>query len=111
MHPYRISNTAKEDIENLLDYSYTTFGLEAALRYENLLKVSINTLRDDPEQAGVKSSLKATSKFHLSQSKRQAAIDDVTVTNPRHIIFFRVENDTLEIIRVLHESMDFERHL
>ena len=111
MLPYRISNTAKEDIEDLLDYSYTTFGLEAALRYENLLKVSITALRVDPEHAGVKNSLKATSKFHLSMCKHQADIDDVTVSNPRHIIFFRVENATLEIIRILHESMDFERYL
>jgi len=111
MLPYRISNTAKEDIENLLNYSYTTFGLEAALRYENLLKVSIGVLCNDPEQAGVKNSLKATSKFHLSLCKHQAAIDEITVSNPRHIIFFTVKNDTLEIIRILHESMDFERHL
>jgi len=108
---YRISNTAKEDIENLLNYSYTTFGLDAALRYENLLKVSIAALCSDPEQAGVKKSLTATSKFHLSRCKHQATIDDITISNPRHIIFFRVKNDTLEIIRILHESMDFERHL
>ena len=111
MLQYRISHTAKKDIEQLLDYSNTTFGLEAALRYENLLKVSISSLCADPRQAGVKTSLKAISKFHLSLRKHQAAIDDMIVSNPRHVIFFRVEKERLEIIRILHESMDFKRYL
>jgi toxin ParE1/3/4 len=28
-----------------------------------------------------------------------------------HVIFYRVLNQRIEIVRVLHQSMDFERHL
>ena len=29
----------------------------------------------------------------------------------RHIILFRVDDDALQIVRVLHSSMDFKRHI
>ena len=29
----------------------------------------------------------------------------------KHIIFFRVRKDVLQVVRVLHASMDFKRHL
>jgi plasmid stabilization system protein ParE len=29
----------------------------------------------------------------------------------RHVILFRVRNDVLQVVRVLHSAMDFKRHL
>jgi toxin ParE1/3/4 len=111
MLPYRISKAAESDIEGILDYSFHTFGEEAALRYENLLKVSITALRRGVNRPGASPTLRELSKFHISMCKKEAHVDGVMVTTPRHIIFFRVSNDILEVIRVLHDSMDFERHL
>jgi toxin ParE1/3/4 len=29
----------------------------------------------------------------------------------RHVILFRIQGDTLQIVRILHSSMDFRRHI
>lgn len=29
----------------------------------------------------------------------------------RHVILFRIQGETLQIVRILHSSMDFRRHL
>ncbi len=34
-----------------------------------------------------------------------------TAAQEKHIILFRVENDILQIVRVLHGAMDMRRHL
>jgi|TARA_B110000908_G_scaffold72141_1_gene87049 toxin ParE1/3/4 len=111
MLSYRISKAAEADIEVILDHSLHTFGEEAALRYQNLLKVSINTLRKDVNPPGASATLRELSKFHISMCKKEAQVKGVMVATPRHIIFFRVSNDLLEIVRVLHDSIDFDRHI
>jgi len=111
MLSYRISKAAEADIEVILNHSLDTFGEEAALRYENLLKVSINALRKDVNQPGASPTLRELSKFHISMCKKEAQVDGVVVATPRHIIFFRVSHEILEVVRVLHDSMDFERHI
>lgn len=112
MLSYRVSDAAKSDIESIIEYSFGTFGVEAAVRYENLLKTSINALRSDPERPGVSPTLRELSKFHTLMCKKEAHIEGKIVSKPRHIIFFRVDGDNiLQIVRILHESMDFEQHL
>ena len=111
MLAYKISAAAEVDIENILEYSFTTFGAEAALRYENLLKVSISTLQQGVNQPGISPTLRGLSKFPISMCKKEAQLDGVGVSSPRHLIFFRMSDQVLEIVRILHDSMDFERHL
>lgn len=111
MLSYRISKAAEADIEAILDHSLNTFGEDAALRYENLLKMSINALRKDINQPGASPTLRGLNKFHISMCKKEAQVDGVMVVSPRHIVFFRVSNEILEVVRVLHDSMDFERHI
>ena len=111
MLAYRISEAAEVDIEGILDYSFNTFGEAAARRYEKLFKVSINNLRGNINQPGVRPTLRGLSKFHVSMCKKSAQIDGVMVRDPRHLIFFRVRGKVLEIVRILHESMDFEQHI
>ena len=111
MLSYRISEVAEADIEGILEYSLDTFGEDAAIRYANLLKVSVDALRKNAERAGVSPTLRRLNKFHIEMCKKEAQIDGVVVASPRHIIFFRISDGILEIVRVLHDSMDFERHL
>ena len=111
MLPYRISKAAESDIEGILDHSFHTYGEQAALRYENLLKVSITALRRGVNQLGTSPTLRELRKFHISMCKKEAQVDGVMVATPRHIIFFRISDEILEIVRILHESMDFERHI
>jgi toxin ParE1/3/4 len=107
----RISATAEADIEAILDYSLDLHGEDAAIRYAKLLEVSIASLCNDPSQSGVNLTLDELSKFHISMCKKESHVDGIIVSDPRHLIFFRVADSTLEVVRVLHESMDFERHL
>ena len=111
MRSYRFSEAAEADLERILAHSLNAFGEAAALRYANLLKVSVDALREETQPPGVTSTIRGLSHFHTALCKKEAQIDDIVVASPRHIIFFRISDEILEIVRILHESMDFERHI
>jgi toxin ParE1/3/4 len=50
-------------------------------------------------------------KYHLKHSRKNAAVGGLIVKKPRHFIVYRVNGDTLEILRVLHDRMDLPRQM
>ena len=111
MLDYRLTEAAEGDIEALAAYTYENFGEGALDRYLGLMDAVVRKLRNDPECPGVREMEEGMKKYHLSSCKGSARVKSGIVKNPRHLIFFRVEGGILEIVRVLHESVDFERHL
>ena len=109
---YRIAAAAQRDLEELVAYTAERFGELALDRYLRLLDVAIGNLRMDPQCVGVRVFSETLRSYHLSICKEQARTTMGVVKNPRHLIFFRLGQDgVLEIVRLLHDSMDFERHL
>ena len=106
-----LAKEAENDLEEITTYTAETFGEEALDRYLHLLEVVFLQLRRDPSCAGVRQADGEIKKYHLAQSREAGRTETGVVRNPRHLIFFRESSGRLEILRVLHESMDFERHL
>ncbi|MCB1097741.1 MAG: type II toxin-antitoxin system RelE/ParE family toxin [Verrucomicrobiae bacterium] len=112
MLDYRVSDAAQRDIENLTGYTAERFGELALDRYLRLLDVTITKLRSDPERPGIRNFSGKVRKCHLSLWKEDAKMSHGVVKHPRHVLFFQIADDgVLEVIRVLHDSMDFASHL
>ena len=94
--PFVISKKAISDLEEIWLYTLETWSLEQADRYYNLIVDEINYI--------CKSKNAGKSMEHVRKGYRASKVKS-------HIIFYRVINDTIEVIRILHEQMDIENRL
>ncbi len=95
---YTISLKASEDIEGIWLHTYENWSVAQADRYINLIFDEIGYLADHPNSG--KDFDYVRKNYRCSKVKS-------------HLIFYRViENQrVIEIIRVLHQSMDIENRL
>lgn len=96
MPRFRLSSRAEADLSEIADYTIETFGLEQARRYMAGLDTCFQTLADEP--------LDGCGADDLAPELRRFRIES-------HIVFYIPDEDGVFIIRVLHQSMDFQRHL
>ena len=94
--PFVISKKAVSDLEEIWLYTVEKWSVEQADRYYNLIFDEINYICKNP-YAG-------KSKEHIRKGYQASKVKS-------HLIFYRVVNDTIEIIRILHERMDIENRL
>ena len=98
MENYRLSILAEDDLEGIFEYTYSHWGLEQACHYRDLIEGGLAELIADPERPKSKArdDLLTGCRFYRVQ---------------HHYLVYRVKNDVLEIGRVLHEQMNFEKHI
>lgn len=111
-----VSPAAVHDVESILDTSQENFGVAARERYEALLTQAIQDVADDPDRPGSERRdeiARGVRTYHLAFSQKRAARRAAQrVKRPRHLLLYRVSrNDSVEISRVLHDSMDLDRHM
>ena len=94
--PFVISKKAVSDLEEIWLYAVEKWSIEQADRYYNLLFDEINYICKDTN-AGKPMA-------HVRKGYRASKVKS-------HFIFYRVVNNTIEIIRILHERMDIENRL
>jgi toxin ParE1/3/4 len=115
MPRYILAPAAERDIEQILAWSHENFGERARLRYEALLVRAIEDIVDDADRAGshARPEIAAEArKYHLHNSRDRVPRIPGRVSRPRHFLLYRtVLNGQVEIGRVLHDSVDLERHL
>lgn len=115
MPRYVISPAAERDIESILAWTHEHFGSEGRLRYEALIVRAILDVTDHPGRAGSRTRpeiASAARTYHLRHSRDRVDAAIGRVRRPRHFLLFRIRDDgRVEIGRVLHERMDFARHL
>jgi toxin ParE1/3/4 len=111
----RLTEPAERDIADLLDWSEETFGLAARRRYEALVAAALSDLVQDWRRSGSvkRDDLCAGWRlYHIRHSRERARTPDGIVHSPRHVVAYRLEDgDTVIVLRVLHGSMDLDRHL
>lgn len=94
---YHISEKAIEDLEDIWLYTFQTWSLEQADRYYNLLINEFEYI---------------SSNFDYGRSADHIKLGYRTCKVKSHLIFYRKSADgVIEIIRILHESMDVENRL
>jgi toxin ParE1/3/4 len=110
---YRLSEPAKADISAILQRSEDLRGKEARTRYRACLSAALRRVAADPEGLSTidqTALFPGVRSFHIRHSRNESR--EAPVANPAHVIFFRVTaSGVIEIIRVLHDRMQPERHI
>jgi toxin ParE1/3/4 len=94
--PYAISKKAVSDLEEIWLYTVEKRSIEQADRYYALILDEIDFI--------CKNVNTGRSMDHVRKGYRASKVKT-------HLIFYRVTNDVVEIIRILHERMDMDSRL
>lgn len=103
----RLSATAEADFEHIVQWTSERFGDTQAIVYAETLSMALAALTEGPDIIGVKARdeiLHGLFSFHVARQGRRG----------RHFIMFRLarrgSGDVIEVLRLLHDSMDLSRH-
>ena len=94
--PFFISEKAVSDLEEIWLYTLEKWSVEQADRYYNLIFEEINYICININSG--------KSMDHIRKGYRTSKVKS-------HLIFYRIANNTIEVIRILHERMDIENRL
>jgi toxin ParE1/3/4 len=110
-----IAPKARNDIASILTWTQENFGPQTLKRYTRLIQTAIEEVAEDPERWGstprpeIAENIRT---YHLVHSRKKAGTRGNRIRQPRHFLLYREsEPSTVEIIRVLHDSMETEQHL
>ena len=113
MARFRVSKLAQSDLGRILAASESRWGPEGRRRYAALIEAAMRQVADDPEGAATRDRnvlRSGTRSLHLRHVR--AGSSDANVKNLVHILYYRsLGPELVEIIRVLHERMDPNRHI
>jgi toxin ParE1/3/4 len=90
------SPLAKDDLKGIWHYSFNKWGEDKAAEYLRQLNARMQGLGNNPEIGRPRD--------YIRQGYRSIQVN-------RHIIFYRLQGQEIDIIRVLHERMNAEKYL
>lgn len=93
---YKLSEFAAEDVSDIYDYTATQHGRDQAVRYLTDLEACLETLVGHPEMG--------RERVEIRHGLRSLIFE-------HHVIFYRLHDDYVRIVRVLHKSCDMPRFL
>ena len=96
MKRYRLSRLAEADLESIWDYSATHWGVDQAEVYVRDLQRAIEAVTVNPRLG------RPCDEIRPGYFKRVIG---------SHVLFYRAGDEFIEVIRILHQRMDFDRHL
>jgi toxin ParE1/3/4 len=96
MAVYKLSGKASVDVEDIYEYTIVNFGIEQARTYLHGLDDCFKALTENPLEGRAADELALELRRYEYQS---------------HVVFYREMEQYTLIVRVLHKSMDFARHV
>jgi toxin ParE1/3/4 len=96
MSGYVLSPRAQADLEEIWDYTADHWDMDQANRYLLEIRGAIETVVREP--------LRGRRCDHIRAGYFRYAAGS-------HVLFYRIVADGIDIVRVLHQRMDFARHL
>lgn len=103
MAKLRIARQAWADIEDVKRHTEQRFGPLKRIEYEELIGEALRAIAADPSCGKLRSAARPDALGHHIARRGRGA---------RHLLFYRVRsNGIVEVMRLLHDSMDFDRHL
>ena len=91
---YELSLAADSDIEEIFEYTEKEFGFEQAVKYVLAFENVFTDLIESPE---------------LGRNRDEIKFELRSLVKESHVVFYRILEDRIRIIRVLHESRDIKR--
>lgn len=102
-----LSDAAQQDFDGIIDWTVEHFGERQAENYTQVLTTAIRELGAGPQLSGIKPRDDLGDgilSLHVAQHGRKG----------RHVLMLRVNPaglKVMEVLRILHDAMDFRRHL
>lgn len=96
MAEYRLTPAAERDLEAIWIYTAQQWSIEQANCYTDMLTSAFAELAQTPKMAPTCD--------HIRPGYRRQSVE-------RHMIYFRITNYGIVVIRILHERMDVPLHL
>jgi toxin ParE1/3/4 len=96
MKGYVLSPLAQADIDKIWDYAAEHWSDAQAERYARVIEIAIKIAATNPNRGRSCDELRK-GYFRLNAGS--------------HVLFYRAVGDKIDVVRVLNQSMDFERHL
>ena len=90
------SPAAIRDLQSISDYTLQAWGAEQEVLYLRELWRKLDQIRSHPESHRLRSDL---------------VIACRSARHEKHVIFFSMDGDSIQVIRILHAAMDFDSHL
>ena len=101
----RLGRQAEQDYVEIVQWTVKTFGVGPAEIYEETISLAIQALTVGPEILGAKARDEigfGIRTLHVARLGRKG----------RHFVVFRLGGgQSIDVLRVLHDSMDLARHL
>ncbi len=91
-----LSPKAKSDLSDIWDYTLAEWGIGQAEKYVRELWVAMQEQARDPSTS--------TDISDVRKGYRK-------IRSGSHVIFFKLTREGIDVVRILHQRMDFERHL
>lgn len=92
----RWSSKAQSDLDDIRDHTRRQWGSPQAAIYLRIIRAAIRTASSGPLQA-------ATADHYRAGHRKIVA--------GAHVVFFRIKEESIEIVRILHGAMDIDSHL
>ena len=93
---YALSQEADNDLQEIYDYTTEKFGAEQAIRYLTGIEELFNVLCNHP---------------HTGRMRNEIRKGIRSISYVSHIVFYRVVEKQIRIVRVLHASRDIPKLL
>lgn len=93
---YHLSIAAEQDIGEIYDYGVYRFGNDQAIKYLTELDFTFNQIVKNPE---------------LGKKRDEIKVGLRSLPKNSHVIFYRLIEDSIRIVRVLHGSRDLIKFL
>jgi toxin ParE1/3/4 len=92
----RFAPRARADIDGIWNYTTQKWNMDQAEAYLLAIEHAVNLLRENPRLGRNASDIgEGLFKFPVAS----------------HFIYYRLTSNRLDVVRILHKSMDVERHL
>ncbi|MEI9414202.1 type II toxin-antitoxin system RelE/ParE family toxin [Mesorhizobium sp. Cs1321R2N1] len=92
----RFSPKAKGDLDDIWDHSLNEWGAERAEAYVRAIHAVIDLVDQFPTIA------------RSASTVRPGLLKYAAGT---HVVFFRIGHESITVVRILHQRMDYPRHL
>jgi len=96
MPGFFLTPAAQSDLDGIWDYTVSTWGQAQAIQYTRDIQTTCQGLSDGTQFS--------RSAGHIREGYSKAPSGE-------HMLYFRRNGENVEIIRILHQSMDVDRHL
>lgn len=96
MGKFHLTNRAVADLSDIADFTIQSFGIEQARFYRDGLNNCFEILAENPQ---------------LGRSAAELAPNLKRFEYQSHVVFYVPKNTGILIVRILHQRMDFMRHI